>query len=229
MPANSDISGSEDEEDNSICVILPDLDRNIFVVEYLSFVFCLTFVRGDATNTFSVDIEDANDESVLEWSGLSLAHFEHLHMLSRILPLIPDKIATASKIAAEDYEDSGSFLLVLVDRLFTDLVRDIIRKNYPATFVQSVVNLHTTFGEIIKSFEDFVINELMINEFLYDCQPVLRATYLYLDWGHPQLLSIQRTGEYAPEYYNSLRNFCLEKLPVDLLNEYLQLSDPQNE
>ena len=234
MPANSESSDDDvnepDQYDENICVILPDPERNTFTVDFLSFVYYLTIVRGLPSNTFSVSVDNAYDESVLEWSGLSLAHFEHLHMFSRIFPLIPDKIATAKQIASENIAgDSGSSLLLLIDNLYAQSVNEIIRKRYPESFIESVVSLQTTLRDIITSFEDFYINDQLISEFLYDCQPVLNAIYLFIDWGHAQLISIRSTGEYSPTVYNSLRTLCLDKFPKTLISEYSELTEPENE
>ena len=237
MSINSDISDSDNDDDNNqvendenICDIQADLERSTFFVNYLSFVYHLTIVRGAPSNTFSVSIDNSHDESVLEWFGIKLAHYEQLHMLSRILPMLPDKIATARQIAAENIEgDSGVFLLVLVNNLYSRTVDDIIQKHYPDSFIESVVALQTTFRDIITSFEEFHINEQMISEFLFDCQPVLNALYLFLDWAHSQLINLHRTGEFSPEVYNSLRTLCLNKFPKTLILEYSQLTELENE
>ena len=62
---------------------------------------------------------------------LNLESFEAVHGMSRIVKLIPDKLATAIAINREelsDPEDDGSFLVNLVTKLMI-FYKDLVRKN----------------------------------------------------------------------------------------------------
>ncbi len=76
-----------------------------------------------------------NPEAKLWMWFLNLESFEAVHGMSRIVKLIPDKLATAIAINREelsDPEDDGSFLVNLVTKLmifYKDLVRNHDSKN----------------------------------------------------------------------------------------------------
>jgi hypothetical protein len=62
---------------------------------------------------------------------LNLESFEAVHGMSRIVKLIPDKLATAIAINREeltDPEDDGSFLVNLVTKLMI-FYKDLVRKH----------------------------------------------------------------------------------------------------
>ena len=62
---------------------------------------------------------------------LNLESFEAIHGMSRIVKLIPDKLATAIAINREelsDPEDDGSFLVNLVTKLMI-FYKDLVRKH----------------------------------------------------------------------------------------------------
>ena len=70
-----------------------------------------------------VNLELETLESVVHWNGLTARDFETAHGLTRLVKIVPDKLATALLVNREmipDPEHDGSQLLDLVDRLLAN-------------------------------------------------------------------------------------------------------------
>ena len=76
---------------------------------------------ADQQNLISyVNLELNTLESVVHWTGLGPRDFEVAHGITRIVKLVPDKLATALAINREyldDPADDGSYLIELIDKL----------------------------------------------------------------------------------------------------------------
>jgi hypothetical protein len=144
------------------------------------------------------DDEDKSSEKFL-WTGLTVKHFDIVHRITRILKLIPYKLATACAIAAKNIGDSREFLLNLVAKLYND----------------SLAEVGFVHGEI---------DQREIEDFLKQCQPILNAATIVIDWAHSELVHYHRHQTYSEAASEKLLDLCLDlNSKTNLLSEYWQL------
>jgi hypothetical protein len=150
-------------------------------------------------------------------------------MMSRVFQLLPDKFATSLAIREENIPgESGVFLLILVADHFQKCVSDSREKNYPASFVSTISRLCESFFDIIISYEQNNVDLQQIKDFLCECQPVYAAVKIFSDWGYLQVNSFARHNRFTADAYNQLKNLFLTKIERNLLMEFIELSESEN-
>jgi hypothetical protein len=175
-----------------------------------------------------IDIEQEGREIFL-WTGLTVNHFDIVHRITRILKLIPDKFATGCAIAAENLPgDSGDFLLNLVAKLYDEALTEALDKNYPNSFVSTLLDLRESFREITFAFVERQIDQREIEKFLRRCQPVLSASKIIVDWAYSQLIYFRKNQAYSDDASEKLLDLCLDlNSKPNLLSEYRRLRREQ--
>ena len=146
------------------------------------------------------------------WPDLQLASFEVIHAFTRILALIPDKIATAITINDERLEqDSGSFLIQLIINILTQYSVEHFRARSP-----DVVNSMTSLiGQLVvlkdsldtRNPVDIALNSSSVTDKI-DCFYV--ASQLYVSFLHQELLRIRRAG---PQNYIDIESEFIDTTP----------------
>ena len=105
------------------------------------------------------------NDQVWLWN-VDLDSFEAIHGLSRIVKLIPDKLATAIQISLEnlpDPKDDGSFLIVLVIDLLK-FYQDLIHK-------QTLKNLEGATNLALKESNEQIVHEVVKSQLKNESNP----------------------------------------------------------
>jgi hypothetical protein len=63
-----------------------------------------------------------------------------------------------------------------------------------------------------------------IEEFLNRCQPIFNVAVLIADWGHSELLHLQRHRIFSGNAFDNLFDLCSKLYDRNLLSEYRELS-----
>jgi hypothetical protein len=195
--------------------------------QFFSLFYYLSVIFDESTNkySFSIKVLDSDDEEVIFWPNLNLQHFEVLHMMTRIFLLLPDKIATAIEIEAENIPgDSGSFLIELVVKLIEDALIKARHCNLPNAFVSNISNLYEDLRDISQSFDERNISFDQIKQFLIECQLSYNLSKIYADCCHSQLIYLSRFGCFSPQLSESLQNVLDTIIEKNLLWEYQLLT-----
>ena len=134
------------------------------------------------------------------WLNLHINNFEEIHGFSRILGLIPDKIATAITINSEYHcgLHSGSYLIRLVVNLLIKYSRDEIQQRCPPV-VQSIQSLKSRLELLEGSLDAWNKLEIyhLANLIIDQIDLLYAACYLYIEFGHKEIV---RIGKYDPNH-----------------------------
>ena len=136
---------------------------------------------------------------------LNLGDFETVHGMSRVVKLIPDKLATAICIYNEelsDPQDTGSFLIKLINDLAKFYYNKICADNPEAiNNIENVTNYKEAVQLLITLLDTF---KLMLdarttsnftnitNKILDLSDKILILCYVYMDFIHPTWISHKR-------------------------------------
>jgi len=229
--------GAEEEDKNLNELVRVRHKNNSFLTTFLSVSYLVIsygdrakgksalFVSARENNGDEIDYNrgDCNDE-ILMWSGITVDHFDIVHRITRILMLIPDKLATACAIAEKKLpDDSGDFLINLVTNLYDKAIEEAIQKNYPNSFISSILDLREELRDITVGFVSRDIDQHGIEEFLKRCQPVLNAAKIIADWGHSEMVHVSRYQTFSADASKKLFDLCSKLYSRNLLSEYLEL------
>jgi hypothetical protein len=147
---------------------------------------------------------------------VGLLSFEAIHGISRVVRLVPDKLATAIVINKEnlpDPEDDGSFLIDLVLKLVHSYLEQTKQTNLDnltaadhegCEYVNAMKRNHK-FSDVLTFLANRLTkfksklgqrNQESINNFAWEilrlCDTILAFCTIYLDFVHPMLISIRR-------------------------------------
>jgi len=219
--------GAEEEDGN----VRVTQKNNSFLVKFFSVSYLLIFDRSLTVlvteNRDDDDDDDDDDagEELFSWHDISVNHFDLVHRMTRILMLIPDKLCTACRISAENIPDeTGEFLLNLVSKLYDECIEEGINKNYPNSFVSIISDLREQFRDLTIGFVNRDIDQNEIEEFLNRCQPIFNVAVLIADWGHFELLHLQRHRIFSANAFDKLFDLCSKLYDRNLLSDYRELS-----
>ena len=229
--------GAEEEDKNLNELVRVRHKNNSFLTTFLSVSYLVInygdrskgksalFVSARENNGDDIDYlrGDCEDE-ILMWSGITVNHFDIVHRITRILMLIPDKLATACAIARENLpDDSGVFLLNLVANLYDKAIEEAVQKNYPNSFISCISDLREQLCDITVGFVSRDIDQHEIEEFLKRCQTVLNTAKIIADWGHSEMVHVNRNQTFSANASNKLFDLCLKLYSRNLLSEYREL------
>ena len=207
--------------------------NNSFLATFLSFSY-LVISYGDRLkgkglvfvsvrkNNNDDDVEEAQE--IFSWSGISFVHFDIVDRITRILLLLPDKLATAFENVKKYIPgQTGEISLNLVGELYDQSIEDAVKLNYPNSFVVTISELRECLRDITIGFVTGDIDNSEIEEFLKKCQPVLTATKIISDWGHSEMVHVFFRETFSDNALNNLFYLCFELYCRELLSEYRKL------
>jgi len=189
----------------------------------------------------------------LAWNWIfTLAHFEIIHGLSRVVKLLPDKVQTAIEIKKENIpNEDGSFLIKLVmdlanvylsdlTKLKVDVVADtvttkifsydralVVFADQPESLENVIVKFLTKLDDFKKSLTENNQNNIFKTAEALLClaDDILICCDVFLDLVHPVWISIKRQ---ADQKLVLRQTKLTEKLKADLggklVNKFLELS-----
>ena len=150
----------------------------------------------------------------------TLKSFEVMHGLSRVMLLVPDKLATAISINKEclqDPVDDGRFLIDLIQNLVTFYKERHLRQNFPLE-----IDCESVWVDIAGSrHEEFNNHEMTSDEdeitasaraILQMADSLLEVSNTYMDFIHPMMLDIERNRVFNVDKCNELKMILEEKL-----------------
>ena len=168
----------------------------------------------------------SSDNTYFDWL-LTLACFEAVYGFSRILLLLPDKLATALTIASEEEEGEGAWLITLVVNLLKRYIDSYVCVNYepnqrvnPDTrrislksqIIQDRWRPFTGFRDTLKAVEselEILIHLLNLKkfdeyqsrlpDFIDFCDELFYACQAYLQLAHPFWIRTNRSHLFDPE------------------------------
>ncbi len=205
--------------------------NNSFLATFLSFSYLVISygdrLKGKGALFVSVrknndDVEEAQE--IFSWSGISFIHFDIVHRITRILILLPDKLATAFENVKKNIPgQTGENSLNLVGELYDQSIEDAVNLNYPNSFISTIFELRERLRDITIGFVTGDIDNSEIEEFLKRCQPVLTATKIISDWGHSEMVHVFFRETFSDNALNNLFYLCFELYGRELLSEYRKL------
>ncbi len=143
-----------------------------------------------------------NDELIFQWDNVTVRQHEEIHGFSRILQLIPDKIATAIDINKEHLgeDDSGSFLIKIVLRHLENYSSEQYAQRGP-TFVKSNLEIQHLLKLLCVNLDEWIYPavNILAKEVIESLDPLLNACILFLDFMHIELCQIQRDHFRQPQ------------------------------
>ena len=110
-------------------------------------IYYLTENNLTKTHHIVISLQSQDEETLLRWN-VNLGCFEWIHGLSRIVKLLPDKLATAIQINREHLpnpKDNGSFLVQLVIELL-DFYLPLSRRIPPIPALEHQGEVLVNFG-----------------------------------------------------------------------------------
>jgi hypothetical protein len=190
-----------------------------------------------------------------KWT-VSPRNFEVIHGMSRVVRLIPDKLATALAINVENHENDGTFLIGLVINL-TRVYVDLSEANAEGGVSQGAHVLWTQIGapeddlengltlaDTVVDYEEKLqsnrisLSERDIDRFMQESEylvqvsdDLLMACHIYLDFIHPVWIEVNRMGRVDRERIGRRERdllLKLEQLQGKLSSEFNQLMWGQN-
>jgi hypothetical protein len=190
-----------------------------------------------------------------KWT-VSPRNFEVIHGMSRVVRLLPDKLATALAINAENHENDGTFLIGLVinlTRVYVDLSEagngEGVSEGAHDLWVQvgapeDDLEHGQTLAEVVKGYEEKLqsnrtsLSERNIERFMQEGQhlvqlsdDLLLACHIYLDFIHLVWIEINRVGRVNLDRIEERKRdlmLKLEQLQCKLSLEFDQLIWGQN-
>jgi len=133
----------------------------------------------------------STDRFLFNWTNLSPNNFEEVHALSRIVNLIPDKIATALYIHCERNHvlETGSFY----PKQIVDLLQIyILPGNRPrnVSFTQTLISLSHLLQSFQSALDSWSTNEAQFigASIISDLDPIRTGCQIYTDFLHPELV-----------------------------------------
>jgi uncharacterized Zn-finger protein len=179
--------------------------------------------------------------------SLVLRSFEAIHGMSRVVKLVPDKLATAMEINRENIpDDDGHFLIKLVKKLAVfyqslvisqanedesedDRVEEVLKivSDVELDIFFAEYNFREIIGEFFRrldSFEKHLIereDELESKALMIVnmSDDILACCHIFMDFVHPVWLDIQRKGEIDYELVLTRKMELFQKLS----NNHLRL------
>jgi hypothetical protein len=134
---------------------------------------------------------------VFRWTNIGIDNFEEIHGLSRILLLLPEKLATACEINGEYLAppDSGSFLLSLVNNLLVFYEQINSRRTISTSFADTLndlIYMCQLFAECLDYWRPQQEIIALAHVILDKCELFFAAVKLYLNYLHPELVKLSR-------------------------------------
>ena len=146
-------------------------------------------------NSLRASIKCVKDNlQLFQWPNITLKNFEQVHGLSRVLMLIPDKLATAIEINKEHLpDDTGDFLSQLVVKLLIFYSSEKFQRENPEISA-SILHLIDDFSHFETQLNNRREEEAKLSAYLIldEGDPMLSACRIYVNFLHPELAKIQR-------------------------------------